>query len=143
MGLLLSKLFPFRPQDLLFHLLTSLHLTLHPKNSAGGVDVPSHPSIRLDQPESPRPEIDQTLPIDPGAIREHLIELVSHLPPLLPDSCEWLEPGALEVVGGFPIDAGGVADVWIGMMGNRKVAIKSYRYSLSSDYLPNYVVSDN
>ena len=75
------------------------------------------------------------------AAREHLIDLVSRLPPLLPDSCEWLEQGALSVVGEHPVDAGSVADVWVGMMGHRKVAIKSYRYYSSSDYLPTYVVS--
>jgi len=81
------------------------------------------------------------LPIDPDALREHLIDLVSHLPSLLPDNCKCLEPGDLEVVGEQPIGAGGVADVWVGMMGNCKVAIKSYRYCLSLDYLLTYVVS--
>ena len=79
----------------------------------------------------------------PGALHEHITNLVSHLPQLLPDSCEWLEQGSLEVVGDHPVDAGGVADVWVGMMGVRKVAIKSYRYYSSSDYLPTYVVSDS
>ena len=48
----------------------------------------------------------------------------------------------LEVVGEHPVDAGAVADVWIGMMGNRKVAIKSYRCYSSSEYLVTYMVSD-
>jgi len=141
-ALLRSILSPFRQQDLFCYALASLYLIFHPKNSAGGCDVPSPTTVRPDQSEPARPEIGQTSPIDPDALREHLTKLVSRLPPLLPDSCEWVERGALEVVGGLPIDAGGVADVWIGMMGNRKVVIKSYRYCLSSDYLPNYVVSD-
>ena len=77
-----------------------------------------------------------------SAGREHLIDLVSRLPPSLPDGCEWLEKGALQVVGEHPFDAGSVADVWVGLTGNRKVAIKSYRYCSSSDYLPTYVVSE-
>jgi len=141
-GLLYSKLSPFRQQNLVSHLLASLHLILCPKSSAGGVDVPSHATIRHDQSDPTRPEIGRTPQIDSGALHEHLIELVSHLPPLLSDGCGWLERGALELIGGRPVDAGGVADVWIGMMGDRKVAIKSYRYCLSSDYLPTYVVSD-
>jgi hypothetical protein len=51
-----------------------------------------------------------------------------------------LQQGALEVVEEFPIDGGSVADVLVGMMGNHKVAIKSYRCYSSSDRLPTYVV---
>ena len=120
------------PVDLLSHLLTSLHSGLHPESSLREADMPSSTTSRPDQSKRP---------LDPGPLREHLIDLVTHLPPLLPDSCEWLEQGAFEVVGERPIDAGSVADVWIGMIGNRKVAIKSYRYYSSSDYLPTYVVS--
>ena len=81
--------------------------------------------------------------MDSRAAREHLIDLVSRLPPLLPDGCEWLEKGALQVIGEHPFDAGSIADVWVGLMGNRrKVAIKAYRYCSSSDYLPTYVVSE-
>ena len=141
-ALLCSKLLPFHPKDLLPRLLASLHLVSHPKASAGWAGVPSRIATKPDQSEPSQPEVDRTLPIDTGALHEHLIDLVSHLPPLLPESCEWLEQGALEIVGGRPVDAGGVADVWAGMMGNRKVAIKSYRCHSSSDYLPNYVVSD-
>jgi len=93
--------------------------------------MPPRTTSRLDQSKPP---------LDPGTLREHLIDLVARLPPLLPGSCEWLEQGAFEVIGGRPIDAGSVADVWVGVMGNRRVAIKSYRYYSSSDYLPTYVV---
>jgi len=125
---------PHLPKDLLSHLLTSLRPIFHPKSSLKVADMSSHAAGGLDQ-SKPSP--------DPGALHEHLIGLVSHPPPLLPDSCGWLERGALVVIGEHPIDAGSVADVWVGMMGNRKVAIKSYRYHSSSDYLPTYVVSDN
>ena len=74
--------------------------------------------------------------------REHLTDIVSHLPPLPLDSCEWLVQGALEVIGGHFIDTSGVADIWVGIMGNRKVAIESYRCRSSSDYLTNYMVSN-
>ena len=94
------------------------------------------------QSESFQPEADQLLLIDPGAVCEHLVDLTHHLRSLLPDSCEWLEEGTLEVVGEHPAYAGGVADVWAGKMGNRKIAIKAYRWCSSSNYLPTYVVSD-
>ena len=95
--------------------------------------MPSHTTCRFDH---------SVPPLDPAVLLERLIDLVSRLPPLLPDSCEWLDQGAVEFVGGRPVDAGSVADVWVGMMGNRTIAIKSYRYYSSSDYLPTYVVSD-
>lgn len=104
-----------------------------------GVYVPS-PTISVpDQPGSFSPEIDQPPSIDPEALSEHLVELVSHLRQLL--TCEWLEQPVLEVVGEHPIDAGAVADVWIGTTGNRRVIIKSLRCYSSSEYLVTYMVS--
>jgi len=127
----------FHPKNPFRRLLTFLHLIFHPE----GANAPSRTTGVSKQSAPPSPGVDRSLPIDPDPLREHLIDLVSHLPPLLPDNCKWIEQGDLKVVGEQPIGAGGVADVWVGMMGNRKVAIKSYRYSLSSDYLPTYVVS--
>ena len=105
--------------------------------------MPSSTANVPDWPESffP-PEIDQLLPTDPGAFSEHPVDIVHHLQPLLPGSCEWLGRGALEVIGEHPVDAGGVADVWVARVGDRKVAIKAYRCYSSSNYLPTYVVSD-
>jgi len=40
-----------------------------------------------------------------------------------------------------PVDAGGVANVWAGRMGDYEVAIKSYRCCSSSDYIMTYVAS--
>lgn len=102
------------------------------------------PSIAdaLDQSRSPLPEVDQSPLIKPGALCEHITDSVPHLPSLLPASCKWLEQGALEIGGEHPVNAGGVADVWIGMMENHKVAIKSYRRNSCSDYRLTYVVSD-
>jgi len=122
-------------------LLASLRLIFHPRTPLEVAHAPSHTASVPDQSMPPVPGVDRSLPIDPDALRDHLIDLVSHLPPLLPDSCKWLERGDLEVIGERPIDVGGVADVWAGMMGARKVAIKSYRYYSSSDYLPTFVVS--
>jgi hypothetical protein len=107
-------------------------MVFRPRVSPEGVNVSN-------QPESP--EIDQSLPIDLVALCEHLVDLVLHLRPLLPDSCRWMEQGALEIIGAYPFAAGGIADVWVGIMGDRKVAIKSYRCYSSSNYLPTYVVS--
>ena len=136
-----SKLSSFYPKNHFLRLLTSLRLIFHPNTPLEGAGIPSRITSVPDQLVSPLLRVDRPLPIDPDALREHLIDLMSHLPPLLPDSCKWLEQGDLEVLGERPVDAGGVADVWVGMMGNRKIAIKSYRYYSSSDYLPTYVVS--
>ena len=114
------------------HLFTHLRLAFRPRISLEGVNVSS---------QSEPPEIDQSLPIDLVALCEHLVDLVLHLRPLLPDSCRWMEQGALGIVGAYPFAAGGIADVWVGIMGDRKVAIKSYRCYSSSDYLSIYVVS--
>lgn len=97
-----------------------------------------------DIPNRPKPfppEIDQSrLPVDSHGCGS-LVDLVSHLRPLLPGGCEWLGQGALDVIGEFPIGAGGIAEVWAGKMGSRKVAIKVYRCNSSSNCLPTYVVS--
>lgn len=135
------KRLSFRPKDLFYRLLTSLRLPFHPKTSFKGADPPSRANSALDQSKPFPLEVDLSLPIDPGAICDHLVDLVHCLQPLLPSSCKWLEQGALEVVGEYPIDAGGVADVWVGKMGDRKVAIKAYRCYSSSNYLSTYVVS--
>ena len=132
----------YRLKGTFFCLLTSLRPAFHPKPSLGGGDIPSHTTGRSDQLVPSQPKVDHSLSAGSSAVREHLIDLVSHLPPLLPDSCEWLRKEALKVVGRHPIDAGGVADVWVGVMGDHKVAIKSYRYDSSSDYLPTYMVSE-
>lgn len=83
-----------------------------------------------------------SLPIRPHPLCEQIVERVGlDLKPPLRDSCEWLEKNALEV-GGGPLIRGDVAEVWVGRMGDRPVAIKSYRLRLPcSDYLPAYMVS--
>ena len=130
------------PKNHFPRLPTTLRLIFHPNTPLERGCVPSGTAgVHHDQSMPPPLGVERSLPIDPDALREHLVDLVSHLPPLLPDSCKWLEQGDLEFFGEQPIDAGGIADVWVGMMGDRKIAIKSYRYYSSSDYLPIYVVS--
>jgi hypothetical protein len=126
------------PKDLFLRLLTSLGLTSHSKTISEGVDVTSSAADAPDHSALFPLEIDQ--PTDPGALREHLIDLVHNLRPLLPDGCEWLEE-ALEVVGGRPVGAGRIADVWVGKVGNRMVALKVFRCYSSSSYRPIYMVS--
>ena len=140
-ALLHSKRSSFRPKGLFSRLLASLRLLFHPRTPLEAVNAPSCTASAPCQMESFPPEIDRLSPVDPSAVCEHLVDLVRHLRSLLPGSCEWLEQGALEFVGEHPVDAGGIADVWAGKMGNRKVAIKAYRCYSSSNYLPTYVVS--
>ncbi|KAF9646934.1 kinase-like protein [Thelephora ganbajun] len=84
-------------------------------------------------------EFNQRFQTHPGALCELLGELLRHpRSPLLGDF-ERLEEEAIEVVSDRPFDAGGTADILVGTMGNRKVAIKHYRLHSSSDYLPTYV----
>jgi len=59
----------------------------------------------------------------------------------LPPSCMLLGEGDLELVGAHPIDVGGFADVWVGKMGDRTVAVKSYRCYLSGNCASTYEVS--
>ena len=127
-----SKRSSFHPEDSFSSYLASLRLLFRLRTTVQGVNVP-------DQLESSPAEFPSE--IDPGALCEHLVGLLNHLRPLLPGSCEWLERGALEFVGEHPIDAGGVADVRVGKLGDSKIAIKVYRCYSSSNYLPSYAVS--
>jgi len=142
MALLDSKHSSLRPNDQFSRLLTSLRLISYPTASPGGVDAPSSTANGPSQLGSFPPEqAYQFFPIDRGTSCEHLVDPAHHLQLLLPDSCEWLESGTLEVLGEHPVDAGTVADVWIGKMGDRKVAIKVYRCYSSSNCSATYVVS--
>ena len=71
-----------------------------------------------------------------------LISMAGRLRPSLPANCLWLEEEDLKVVGVHPVDAGGFANVWVGEMGDRKVAIKSYRCYTSADYAQIYGASN-
>lgn len=84
--------------------------------------------------------IDSSLTSNPSTPPEHRI--IQHLKPFLPVECELLGQGDVKIVGSFPIDAGGFADVWVGERNDGTVvAIKSHRYYSSSSWLPMYFVS--
>lgn len=85
--------------------------------------------------------IDLRLPTDSDALLELLVELMSHLQPLLPDE-EWVKEGTIKSIGDHPGAAGEVANVSVGMKGDHKIAIQQYRLYLASDNLLTYVVGD-
>ena len=126
---------------LLSRLFTSLRHIFHRGASLIGTNPASYPIEVPTQSKSLPPETDLLHPVDHFALCEYLVGLMCPLRSLLPGSCEWLEQGALEFVGEHPVDAGGAADVWAGKMGDRKVAIKSFRCYSSTDYVVTYVVS--
>jgi len=69
------------------------------------------------------------------------VNLAGRLRQSLPSSYLWLGEGDLKVVGTRPIDAGGFADIWVGEVRGRKVAVKSYRCYLSANCTLIYEVS--
>jgi len=83
------------------------------------------------------PQIDHSPATDPGT----LVDLVDLLWSSLPPGYRRLEQDDLKVIGTHPIDAGGFADVWVCEMGDRTVAVKSYRRYTSADCIPTYNVS--
>jgi len=79
---------------------------------------------------------------DPSTPPEHLIDAVRNLKPFLPIGYGMLGQGDLKILGSYPVDASGFADVWIGELNDgTAVAIKSLRYYSSSSRLPVYLVS--
>ena len=87
-------------------------------------------SRNIHPPEFAPPGVDHSFMADLGA----LVKMAGRLRPSLPVDYLWLGRKDLKVVGTRPIGAGGFADVWVGELDNRKVAIKSYRCSASADY---------
>ena len=51
----------------------------------------------------------------------------------MPSACRWLSPEDVKLNGEYQIAAGGFADIWEATHGGRKVILKSYRYSMTSD----------
>lgn len=74
------------------------------------------------------------------ACDEH-VSLAGRLRPFLPTNYLWLGQEDLTVVGARSIGAGAFADVWLGELGDRRVAVKSYRRWASADCAPIYEVS--
>ena len=88
------------------------------------------------------PDADLPFMNDPGTSPEHFVDAVRRLKPPLPIGCELLGQGDLRILGSYPIDAGGFADVWLGEKSDGTlVAVKSHRYYSSSSCLPAYLVS--
>ena len=103
-----------------------------------GGDILSHVIHSHGQPKSSPLGIEHSFTIvsDLGA----LVKLAGRLQPFLPPSFRWLGQEDVKVIGTRPIDAGGFADIWVGEVDNRKVAVKSYRCYASADYVPTYKV---
>ena len=82
-----------------------------------------------DQSGSSAMGVDHSITTDLGT----LVNLDGRLRQPLPFGYVRFGEGDLEFVGPHPIDAGGFADVWMGEMGGRRVAVKSYRCYLSGN----------
>ena len=96
-----------------------------------------------DQLQSLPPGIDSSAMINIGTRPECLVENVQRFRPFLPDRCGFFGPENLKIVGSYPFDAGGFADLWMGERNDGAiVAIKSLRCYSSLSCLPAYVVSD-
>ena len=137
------------PRDNFSRLHMYLRLLVHPQGTSPSRSVQgqwrgtvSHPAGALDHSLSLPPEVDLSSITDPGTPPEYLVVAVWNLRPSLPIDCGLFGRDDLSVVGSYPIDAGGFADVWLGKMNDgTMVAIKSYRYYSSSSCLPIYMVS--
>lgn len=140
---------PSRSRDSFSRLLMYLCLLVHPQepSPSGAVQdeprgIVSHPAGVLDHSLSLPPEVDLSSITNPGTPPEHLVVAVRNLRPLLPIGCELFGQDDLSIIGSYPIDAGGFADVWMGKMNDgTTVAIKLYRHYSSSSCLSIYMVS--
>lgn len=104
--------------------------------SGRGRDTPHniHPH---DQPVPLTLEVDYPTTADASTPADLADQLQLPLPP----NCRRLGQEDLKIVGTRPIDAGGFADVWVGEMDGRAVAVKSYRCYASANCTPTYKVS--
>lgn len=64
---------------------------------------------------------------------QYHFNLAQQLRPSLLAICNWLEEDDVQILGGWPVSAGGFTDLWRGSINTRQVAIKSYRRYLSFD----------
>lgn len=89
----------------------------------------SHPS------EPSRSEV--RLPPTPHSSHAHLSQsheqIVRDLRTSLPSVCPRLGPEEVQLVGKYPMAAGGSADIWEATCGGRKVVLKSYRRHVTVD----------
>lgn len=131
-----SQSSPLRLSTSLSRLFVYIRLLFHIKASSEGARPSWHAADAQNQVDPPIPNY---FPTDPAALCDLLDELARHIQSRLPD-CEWLEEGAIRFVADRPVDVGEVANIFVGMRGKRKVAVKCYRFYQSSDYLPTYTV---
>jgi hypothetical protein len=64
---------------------------------------------------------------DAISLSKYYSQIACALRSFVPPSCRWLRQEDVELTGGYPIAAGGFADVWEAIHDGRKVALKSYR----------------
>lgn len=91
--------------------------------------LPAHPQS---SPFTPSRARGPSSPDDASPQRHHF-DLTQQFRPVLSSICNWLEDDDVQIVGGWPISAGGFTDLWRGSMDSRWVVIKSYRRYLSFD----------
>ena len=144
-----SKHFPFHARNAFSRFLMYPRPLCHPQGippprhtQHEWCDTPSRTVDALDHSLSLPLEIDLS-PLDsPDTPPEHLVDAVRNLGPFLPTGCELFEQEDLKIVGIHPIDAGGFADLWVGVRKDgTKVAIKSHRCFSSLSCLPAYLVN--
>lgn len=129
---------PFVNPRPFFHLRNSFSSSAHRERR----DVASCIVEEQDELQWLPPDIDLSFMNNPGTSPEHFVDAVRRLKPSLPIGCELLGQGDLRILGSYPIDAGGFADVWLGEKSDGTlVAVKSHRYYSSSSCLPIYSVS--
>lgn len=87
------------------------------------------------------PGLDLSLINKTGASPERFVDAIRYLKPFLPPGYKLLEQGDLKVVGKFPVDADGFADLRIGEWNGTLVMVKSFRCYTSSNGLLSYLVS--
>lgn len=86
---------------------------------------------------SPTPDLDDMV------ISQPYVEIARSIRPSLPLGYQWLVPDDVEIVGGFPIAAGGFSDIYEAIYDGCKVALKSYRIYTSFDVTQVVAVSCN
>ena len=134
-----SQVLPFRSPSLPSRLFARIRLPFRIKASLEAAGSSSHSANIPEQVYPPIPDFDYPFPTDPAELCNHLHELAGQLRSLL-SGCEWLEEGAIEFASDHLADAGEVANIFIGMRGDRKVVVKCYRFYPYTDYLPSYTV---
>ena len=91
------------------------------------------PAYAQSSPFMPSRTRNPSSPPDDASPQRHHFDLTQQFRPVLSSICNWLEEEDVQIIGGWPISAGGYTDLWRGSVDSRWVAIKSYRRYLSFD----------